>query len=215
MSKEARNKPLSLKLAKEVSTLGKDLDKLMNRVLEALAALDVESAEELLAELYTLQKKEYASRETCLEILADRKGNTIELEWIKCAHKVLSLMGESSFEIAEIAYKISEIKKNPEMILADELPFMGQLAAKMLTNSIHTLLQPDVDKALKIMVSDTSLDKCKRDFTEKALILMMEDPESLYPVVPYLHISQHLERIGDHASHIAEEVAYYLHEQAA
>ena len=55
----------------------------------------------------------------------------------------------------------------------------------------------------------------KQNFTEKAVLLMMEKPESLYPVVPYLHISRHLERIGDNASHIAEEVAYFLTEQAA
>ena len=75
---------------------------------------------------------------------------------------------------------------------------MGQIASSMLNKSIDTVFKPDVDKALNIMASDSSLDQCKQNFTEKAVLLMMEDPESLYPVVPYLHISRHLNNFGLH-----------------
>ena len=108
MTRENRNNPLSIKLNKDVRAIGMDLNKLMKLVLEALAALDVELAGDLLPQVQEFQNKEYASRETCLEILAHTRGNNIELEWIRCAHKVLTLMGASSLEIAEIACKISE-----------------------------------------------------------------------------------------------------------
>jgi phosphate transport system protein len=88
-------------------------------------------------------------------------------------------------------------------------------ASRMLERSIRIALHPDAAGARKIMEEDSSLDRQKDDFAEKAISLVNDHPQNSQPVVPYVLVSRHLERIGDHASHIAEEVAYYLQEQAA
>jgi phosphate transport system protein len=89
------------------------------------------------------------------------------------------------------------------------------MASEMLERSIRITLDPDAEAARSIMESDSSLDRHRDDFIERAIAFVGEGPNDSPPVVPYVVISRHLERIGDHASHMAEEVAYYLQEQAA
>jgi phosphate transport system protein len=60
------------------------------------------------------------------------------------------------------------------------------------------------------MEEDSSLDEHKDDFAKRAITFMADHPDSSEPVIPCVLVSRHLERIGDHASHMAEEVVYYL-----
>ncbi len=210
---DAQKDILYVRLKEELSTIGRHLNELMRQVLNAVENRDAPLAAEVLPLLQEFQNKEDASREICLQILAQTEGDIFDQEWVNCVHKVLVLMGQSSLEIFRIAQKVAALKENPELPLAKDLPVMGKIAARMLQQSIWIVLQPNVEKACQVMESDSSLDRFKNNFSEKAIAFMMENPDILYPVVPYLHISKHLEKIGDHASHIAEEVAYYLHEQ--
>jgi len=127
----------------------------------------------------------------------------------------LSLISRISHEIAAIARQIGKINDGPDLPIAEDLPEMGRMASRMLERSIRIALHPDAVGARKIMEEDSSLDRRKEDFAKKAISLVNDHPQDSQPVVPYVLVSRHLERIGDHASHIAEEVAYYLQEQAA
>ncbi len=213
MPEDVQKDILFAQLKEELGTIGKHLNELMRQVLKALENRDTQLAAEALPLLQEFQNKEDASREICLQILAQTEGNIVDKEWVNCVHKVLVLMGQSSLEIFKIAQKVAALEANPELPLAKDLPVMGKIASQMLQQSIWIVLQPDVEKACQVMENDSSLDRYKNNFSEKAIAFMMENSEILYPVMPYLHISKHLEKIGDHASHIAEEVAYYLREQ--
>jgi phosphate transport system protein len=187
----------------------------MQLVLEALEKRDVESAKKVLGQVEALHQREDALKELCLKILASTNGNTPETRWTGCAHRILSLVGDTSAEIAAVAKQVEEIKKCPELPLAKNLPEMGRMATQMLERSIQIALHPDAEDARRIMEEDSSLDLHKEDFIKKAIAFTADNPESAEPVVPYVLVSRHLERIGDHASHIAEEVAYYLREPSS
>lgn len=209
------HKNLYDQLTTEMDFIGRDLGQAIQQVLKALRERNGGPPEELLGRLDDLQKREGALMDLCLEILAGRNGKTPELRWTGCAYKILSLMSKSSAEIAAIARQADKIHQGPELPIAGDLTRMGTLAARMLERSIQTTLHPDAESARKIMEEDSSLDRHKEDFAQRAICLANEYPENAQPVVPYVLVSRHLERIGDHASHIAEEVAYYLRGQAA
>jgi phosphate transport system protein len=118
-------------------------------------------------------------------------------------------------EIAAIARQLGKINDGPDLPIAEDLPEMGRMASRMLEQSIRITLHPDVDGARRIMEEDSCLDRHKDDFATKAICFVNDYPQKSRPVVPYVLVSRHLERIGDHASHIAEEVAYYLQGKAA
>jgi phosphate transport system protein len=210
------NQHLYQQLKTEMNSVGRDVSQSMRQVLEALEQRDVEPAENLLGQIEALHQREDALKEVCLQILASKNGNTPEMRWTGCAYRILSLIGNSSAEIAAIAEQVEKIKKGPELPIAKDLPKMGRMASQMLERSIRTALHPDAEEdARRIMEEDSSLDKYKEDFAQKAIAFTADHPDSAEPVVPYVLVSRHLERVGDHASHIAEEVAYYLKAQAA
>ena len=202
-------------LKTEMDSVGRDLGQLMKQVLEALEQRNGASAERILSRLDDLRRKEDGLKDICLQILGGKNGSTPELRWTGCAHKILSLMSGVSTEIAAIARQIGKINDGPDLPIAEDLPEMGRMASRMLERSIRIALHPDAAGARKIMEDDSSLDRHKDDFEEKAISLVNDHPQNSQPVVPYVLVSRHLERIGDHASHIAEEVAYYLQEEAA
>ena len=202
-------------LKTEMDSVGRDLGQLMKQVLEALEQRNGVSAERILSQLDDLRRKEDGLKEICLQILGGRNGSTPELRWTGCAHKILSLMSGISTEISVIARQIGKINAGPDLPIAEDLPEMAHMASRMIERSIQIALHPDAVGARRIMEEDSSLDRHKDDFAEKAISLVNDQPQNSQPVVPYVLVSRHLERIGDHASHIAEEIAYYLQEQAA
>ena len=206
---------LYCQLRAEMDSVGDDLAQSMTQVLQALEHRNGASAEKILDRLEDLQKKEDTLKEMCLQILGGENGSTPELRWAGCAHKVLSLMSGISTEIIAIATQIGKINDGPDLPIAEHLPEMGRMASRMLEKSIRIALHPDAVGARRVMEEDSSLDRHKEDFAKKAISLVNDHPEHSQPVVPYVLVSRHLERIGDHASHIAEEVAYYLQEEAA
>ena len=206
---------LYLQLKTEMNSAGNDLGQSMQQVLRALEQRNGASAEKILGRLDGHRKREDTLKEMCLQILGGKNGSTPELRWTSCAHKVLSLMSGISTEIAAIATQVGKINDGPDLPIAGDLPEMGRMASRMLEQSIQIALHPSADGARRIMEEDSSLDRHKDDFANKAICLVNDHPQNSQPVVPYVLVSRHLERIGDHASHIAEEVAYYLQEEAA
>ena len=198
-----------------MDSVGSDLGQSMEQVLRALEHRNGASAATILGGLDALREKEDTLNELCLQILGGKNGSTPELRWTGCAHKILSLVSRISQEIAAIARQIGKINDGPDLPIAEDLPEMGRMASRMLERSIQIALHPDAVGARRIMEEDSSLDRRKEDFAKKAISLVNDHPQDSQPVVPYVLVSRHLERIGDHASHIAEEVAYYLQEQAA
>lgn len=212
MTKGQKNHTLHCRLKKQMSDIGKCLNESLHQVLEAMEKKEPGRALRLIPKLQNLQGREDASREDCLKILALTKGNTDQLRWTRIAHKILSIMKESSAEIEEIAHKVAKIKQNEDLPHVKDLPIMGQHVSRMLKKSIHAVLEPDAEHARSVIKADSSLDRSKQVFTEKAFAFLIKHPEATQFMVPYLFISKHLERIGDQASHMAEEVVYYLHD---
>lgn len=210
MGRNENNRGLYDQVKTGMNSIGRDLNRSMQQVLEALEHRDAESAQKILARLEDLGQREDEVKEICIRILGRTNGNTIELRWTRCAHRILSLMGSSSGEIAAIAREIHKINSSPRLPIAEDLPKMGRMASDMLAWSIRTAVHPDAGDARRIMEEDRSLDRHRDEFANRAIAFVAENPDRSQPVVPYVLISRHLERIGDHASHIAEEVAYYL-----
>ncbi len=203
------------RVKRAMQAVGSDLRESMKQILEALEQRNGAEAGEIPTRLEDVREKEDTLKELCLQILGEASGSTPELRWTGCAHNILTLMSKVSREIGILVQQIGRIHQGPELPIGEDLPDMARLAAWMLDQSIRTALDPDAESARRVMEEDSSLDQRKEDFARRAILLVNEYPESSQPVVPYVLVSRHLERIGDHASHIAEEVAYYLEDAAA
>ena len=91
-----------------------------------------------------------------------------------------------------------------------DLPRMGELARKMLREALDAFVERDVSLAQGVLAQDDWLDAFKGQVFRELLTYMLSNPSTVEPGVDLILISRHLERVGDHATNIAEDVIFLV-----
>lgn len=152
-----------------------------------------------------------------LEMQIDREGLYImsrfqpvasDLRLVISAMKIganIERIGDQTVNIARRARKINEQPAVPEL---QELNDVIQLALVMFKEALRAYLDSDETLALQVKNRDKELDRLNKELNER-LILRMQDDSSRIPIyLNLIFISRCLERIGDHAANIAEDVVF-------
>ena len=91
-----------------------------------------------------------------------------------------------------------------------DIPRMGDLAQKMLRDSLDAFVRRDMALAEAVLAADDTLDALKTQIFRELLTYMLQTPGTIEPSLDLILISRHLERIGDHATNVAEDVIFIL-----
>jgi phosphate transport system protein len=89
-----------------------------------------------------------------------------------------------------------------------DLPRMGELALKMLREALDAFVTRDVSLAGGVLAQDDWVDALKNQIVRELLTYMLGDPGTIEPALDLILIARHLERVGDHATNIAEDVIF-------
>jgi phosphate transport system protein len=87
---------------------------------------------------------------------------------------------------------------------------MGEIAERMVRNSLEALVNRDCSKANLVLEEEVKVDSYRDKIFRVLLTYMMADPGTIERGLALILISRHLERVGDHATNIAEEVIYLV-----
>jgi phosphate transport system protein len=87
---------------------------------------------------------------------------------------------------------------------------MASIAQAMLRDALDAFVRRDVDLAEHVLNEDDRLDQLKTEIFRELLTYMLEDPATIEPALDLILVSRHLERIGDHATNIAEDVIFII-----
>ena len=87
---------------------------------------------------------------------------------------------------------------------------MAEIAQAMLRDALDAFVRRDVDMAEAVIGQDDTLDGLKTQIFRELLTYMLSDPETIEPALDLILISRHLERIGDHATNVAEDVIFMV-----
>jgi phosphate transport system protein len=146
----------------------------------------------------------------CFTLLALYQPMAADLRAIVAAVKIntdLERVGDLAVNIATAAREYA--KHLPVKKLID-IPRMAGIAQTMLRDSLDAFVRRDVGLAQRVLNEDDTLDALKTQIFRELLIFMLEDPETIEPALDLILISRHLERIGDHATNIAEDVIFIV-----
>ncbi len=91
-----------------------------------------------------------------------------------------------------------------------DMPIMAEVAQKMVRDSLESLVQRDVGLAEKVLREEEKVDAFRDQIFRELLTYMMADPATIPRALSLILISRNLERVGDHATNIAEEVIYWV-----
>ena len=146
----------------------------------------------------------------CFTLLALHQPMAIDLRAIVSAVKIntdLERVGDLAINIAEAALR--SIQHAPVKKLID-IPRMASIAQSMLRDSLDAFVRQDTDLARQVLNEDDKLDELKTQIFRELLTYMLQDPHTIEPALDLILISRHLERIGDHATNIAEDVIFIV-----
>ena len=87
---------------------------------------------------------------------------------------------------------------------------MGELALKMLREALDAFVARDASLAQSVLAQDDWLDALKNQIFRELLTFMLGNPRTIEPSVDLILIARHLERVGDHATNIAEDVIFIV-----
>lgn len=157
-----------------------------------------------------IDRQELDLDERCRTTLALRQPAASDLRLITTALKSvtdLERCGDLAVNIAERAVDLAEA---PPLTIPEELVRMGQLAQKQLREALEAFVKSDAARAEAVLAGDEMVDALFVKLLNHLLSLMMEDSRTIRRATSLLFIAKHLERIGDHATNVAEMVIFMV-----
>jgi phosphate transport system protein len=146
----------------------------------------------------------------CFKLLALYQPMAVDLRMIVAAVKInsdLERVGDLAVNVAEASERYLEHAPVKPLI---DLPRMGSLAQRMLDEAIKAFVARDVELAQAVLTQDDVLDGLKDQIFRELLTYMLGDTRKIEPGIDLILISRHLERVGDHATNIAEDVIFIV-----
>jgi phosphate transport system protein len=146
----------------------------------------------------------------CFTLLALYQPMAVDLRAIVAAVKIntdLERVGDLAINIAEAAQRY--VGHPPVKKLID-IPRMANIAQSMLRDALDAFVRGDTALAQNVLNEDDALDSLKTQIFRELLTFMLADPTTIEPALDLILVSRHLERIGDHATNIAEDVIFMV-----
>ena len=146
----------------------------------------------------------------CLKLIALHSPMAADLRGIMAAIKInsdLERVGDMAVNIGEAARRYAI---HPPVKRLIDIPRMGATAQSMLRDALDSYVRGDIKLAQKVLDDDDELDTLKTQVFRELLNHMLQDPSTIEPALDLILISRHLERIGDHATNIAEDVIFMV-----
>jgi phosphate transport system protein len=146
----------------------------------------------------------------CFTLLALHQPMAVDLRAIVAGVKIntdLERVGDLAINIAEAARRYAQHAPVKKLI---DIPRMATIAQTMLRDSLDSFVRRDTDLAQRVLNEDDKLDALKTQIFRELLTYMLQDPGTIEAALDLILISRHLERIGDHATNIAEDVIFMV-----
>ncbi len=146
----------------------------------------------------------------CFTLLALHQPMAGDLRAIVSAVKIntdLERVGDLAVNIVEA---ISRYLRHPAVQELIDIPRMATIAQAMLRDALDAYVRRDTAMAQAVLDADDELDALKTQAFRDLLTWMLQDSSRIEPALDLILISRHLERIGDHATNIAEDVIFMV-----
>jgi phosphate transport system protein len=178
--------------------------------IRSIVKRDVEFADRIINADVKLDDLEHEIEAFVIKMLALRQPMADDLRKIISALKIssdLERIGDYAKNVAKRAIPISEASQvNPVHVI----PRMGVMVQQMIKDTLDAYVSEDADKAVAARNKDEEVDEIYNSLFRELLTYMMEDPRSITTCTHLLFVAKNIERIGDHATNIAETVYFMV-----
>lgn len=201
----------------ELQELNKDLKEMAHMVVTAIEQTFIAfedqnftMAEEIIKGDRTVNDMERAIESRCLSLILRQQPVAGDLRQVSTALKVVTDLERIGDHASDIAELILRLKSDHAYHIVKHLPVMAACAQQMVHNAIDAFIERDMDAAVQIIKKDDEVDELFNKVKNEVIELLKASPDQADQGIDLLMIAKYLERIGDHATNIAEWVEFSI-----
>jgi len=198
------------KIKKLILSLGAMAEHRFRRAIDAVKKGDRDIAQSIIDSDVEVDELEVDIEEECLKILALYQPVAVDLRFIIAVIKINNDLERVADEAVNIAQRVKSISGRNIGKYNFDYTRMAELAGLMLKKSLDALVQMDSDIAESVQTTDKLVNTIRNEAYDAMKDAILSSPEYAGQIVNRYLIARHLERIGDHATNIAEEVRYLV-----
>ncbi len=197
-------------LRRAIAEIGGLAEQLVDRSIMALTRIDGESAEGVIEDDKRVDAMQREVEEKAILIIARRQPMARDLREVVAAMRIsadLERVGDLAKNIAKRVIALQG-QFQPQSLMHG-VQHLAELSQEQLKNTLDAYASRDLDEAMRVWHRDQEVDALYTSLFRELLTYMMEDPRNITYCTHLLFCAKNIERIGDHATNIAETV-YYL-----
>lgn len=191
-------------LNKEIIDMGTLVEQAIGKAIEALIQRDVDKAHDAMESDEEIDTKERTIESLCLHLLLQQQPVARDLRTISAALKMITDMeriGDHATDISELAIVLTDM---PNIEQLTHIERMAKETMVMLIQGLEAYVEKNYDKAEEVIAHDDVIDKLFLQVKGELIDIIQKDSNCANQAADLLMVAKYFERIGDHATNIAE-----------
>lgn len=195
-------------LKQKLLSLGTLVEDRIAQALDALVKRDAELAQQIIDGDDDIDEMEIEIEEDCLKILALYQPVAVDLRFVVAVLKINNDLESMADKAVNIARRTKSLIELPNIALPPSLSAMAREAKAMVKHCLDAFVQEDATLARRVCADDRAVDRYHRELYKQLQDQLRTHPEDVERLLHVVSVVRHLERIGDLATNVAEDVIY-------
>jgi phosphate transport system protein len=191
-------------LKEQLLRMGGRAEGIILKAVDALRRRDAALAREVFADDKVIDRLELDIDDRCLRLLALQQPLARDLRFITAALKISNDLER----VGDHAVNALQLAGESLLRLLPDIPRMAELASGMLHEALDAFVRDDADTARRICERDDEVDQLNRKVFREMIDQMVADPATISRAMELVLVARNLERVGDMATNVAEEVVF-------
>ncbi|MDD3268495.1 MAG: phosphate signaling complex protein PhoU [Syntrophomonadaceae bacterium] len=207
------NEPLRCELEKlkeDILKMGRLLEDQLYKSVKSLVDKNLEMAREVIKNDDLVDQMELEIERKSLGILALKQPMAGDLRLIGTALRIIVDIERMADHAEDIAHVTIDLYEQTYIKPLIDIPRMGRTVQNMVETALNAFINEDVDLAMTLIPMEEEIDGLYDQIFRELLSYMMQDPKNIPQATALLLVAGHIERIGDHATNLAEMVVYMV-----
>jgi phosphate transport system protein len=183
----------------------------IQRSIEAYRMRDPSICNLVLRSEPSIDRLEREIDQMALDLLAMEQPMAIDLRFILAVIHINADLERVGDQAVNIAVRVREMEAFSSVDLPVDIPRLAELAAAMVRKALQSFIEADAEMAETVLTMDDQVDKMNEAAFYALSSLIREKPELTPQALNALIVARNLERVGDHATNIAEDVIFWVH----
>ncbi|MFH0940113.1 MAG: phosphate signaling complex protein PhoU [Planctomycetota bacterium] len=197
-------------LLQKLALMGRLSEAMIAAALRMLIERNLEYTQEIFQKEDEVNELQIEVDDRAVKLTALQQPVAGDVRFLFMASRIATELERVADQAVNIAQNAQHLLEEPPLKPLIDLPVMAQIAQKMVRGGLDALVKKDCDLAQIVLEEEKKVDAFRDQIFRELLTYMMADPGTIKRAISLILISRNLERVGDHATNIAEEVIYMV-----